>query len=202
MKTPQIFVYFDDKQQEYVEFHAVRSDVLKINVTYDKHIGSDHVLKVAVKTGQRVLAIFKFGEKIFRLIDCNPTFDGFYDKTSKRTKQFKLGDFNEIKQLVQHDQEQLNRLVNQTPVLDIVIKEWVEETPRWETDGGARIQLDGGFDEPDDGNNELESFNHKPVGYETNVLNKNKYTDVKGKEGPILAEIKITFVSKQFINVV
>ncbi|AHD25510.1 hypothetical protein chmu023 [Choristoneura murinana nucleopolyhedrovirus] len=202
MKTPAITVYYDDEEQEFVKMSCDRSDVLRMELTYNKQVGSDHVLKVNVKTGKRVLTIFKFGEKTFRLVDCNPTFDGFYDKVNNRTKQFKLGDFNVIKQLVQHDQEQLNKLSNQNPVLDIIIKEWVEETPRWETDGGhrrGRIELDGGRI-----NKPLESFtdNCKPVGYETNVLNKNKYTSAKGEEGPILAEIKITFVTKQFINVV
>ncbi|AGR57060.1 hypothetical protein [Choristoneura rosaceana nucleopolyhedrovirus] len=212
---PIIIVYYDDEEQEFVEIHGERSDVLKLELTYNKQIGSDHVLKVNVKTGKRVLTIFKFGEKTFRLIASDPIFDGFYDKVSNRTKQFKLGDFNVIKQLVQHDQKQVNKLINQIPVLDIVIREWVEETPRWETDGGyrrGRVELDGDFDEHDNihhgtvfGEEPPELFikdHPKPVGYETNVLNKNKYTNTKGREGPILAEIKIKFVTKQFINIV
>ncbi|AFY62831.1 P22.2 [Samia ricini nucleopolyhedrovirus] len=209
MKTPAVTVFYDDEEQEYAQMTCNRSDgVVKMELTYNKQAGSDHVLKVNVKTGQRTLTTFSFGEKTFRLIDYNPTFDGFYDNASRRTKQFRLGDFNVIKQLVQHDERQLHKLANQVPELGIVIKEWVDEAPRYVFDGCRRDC--GGFDEVDgvqtDGakvqRDKCDAGSCKPVGYETNVLNKNKYVDAKGKEGPVLAEIQIKFVSKQFINVV
>ncbi|AAQ91711.1 unknown [Choristoneura fumiferana DEF multiple nucleopolyhedrovirus] len=215
MKTPAVTVYYDGEEQDYVQMICDRSNgVVKMELTYNKQMGSDHVLKVYVRTGQRTLNAFSFGEKTIRLIEYNPTFDGFYDSATRQTKQFRLGDFNAIKQLVQHDEQQLLKLANQVPELSIVIKKWVDETPRWVTDGprigrgfdepdGVRLQCDGG-----DGSrvqtDGCESFTDscKVVGYETNALNKNKYVDVKGKEGPVLAEIKIKFVSKQFISIV
>ena len=213
MKTPAVTVYYDDEEQDYVQMTCDRSNgVVKMELTYNKQMGSDHVLKVYVKTGQRTLNAFSFGEKTISLIDYNPTFNGFYDSATRQTKQFRLGDFNAIKQLVQHDKQQLHKLADQVPELNIVIKEWVDEapTPRYVIDGPRRgrggfdvvdgVQTDGGRVQRDG----CESFTDscKPVGYETNVLNKNKYVDAKGKEGAVLAEIKIKFVSKQFINVV
>ncbi|QDL56945.1 hypothetical protein QKQ66_gp029 [Dione juno nucleopolyhedrovirus] len=214
MKAPAITVYYDGRKQDFVRMACDRSDgVVRMQLTYDKQAGSDHVLKVNVKTGRRTLTVFRFGEKTFRLIGHSPTFDGFYDDSSRRTKQFRLGDFNVVKQLVQHDQQQLNKLANQIPELSIVIKEWVDETtPRWATDGctKGRVVYDGGYDEIDGGETDgstvvrdkLSDDTSRPVGYETNVLNENKYMDVEGKEGPVIAEIKIKFVSKQFINIV
>lgn len=189
MKTPKITVFYDDEEQEFVHLSCYRSDIFNMDLTYNKQMGNDHVLKVKVETGKKVLAIFKFGQKTIRLIDYNPTFDGFYDSTTRRTKQFKLGDFDVIRQLVQNDQEQVNKLIDQIPVLSIVIKEWIEETPRWTK---SRLVIDGGFDEVD-----------KPVGYETQKLNNTDYVKVQGQEGSILAKIKITFVLKKInINVV
>ncbi|ABI13913.1 p22.2 [Anticarsia gemmatalis nucleopolyhedrovirus] len=211
MKTPTVIVYYDGDEQDYVQMTCDRSNgVVKMELTYNKQMGSDHVLKVYVRTGQRTLNAFSFGEKTIRLIDYNPTFDGFYDSATRQTKQFRLGDFNTIKQLVQHDEQQLRKLADQVSELNIVIKEWVDEAPppRYVTDGPrrGRLQTDGGRVQRDgvemDGCDESFTDSCKPVGYETNVLNKNKYVDAKGKEGPVLAEIKIKFVSKQFINVV
>ena len=209
MKTPAVTVYYDDEEQDYVQMTCNRLEgVAKMELTYNKQVGSDHVLKVNVKTGQRTLTAFSFGEKTFCLVDYNPTFDGFYDSASRRTKQFRLGDLNVVKQLVQHDEQQLHKLANQVPELSIVIKEWVDEAPRDVFNGPRKDR--GGFDEVDgvqtDGGrvqqDKCGAGSCKQVGYETNVLNKNKYVDAKGKEGPVLAEIRIKFVSKQFINVV
>ncbi|AJD09187.1 hypothetical protein [Condylorrhiza vestigialis mutiple nucleopolyhedrovirus] len=225
MKTPTVTVYYDDEEQDYVQKICEWSNgIVKIELTYNKQMGSDHVLKVYVETDQRTHNAFSFGDQTISVIDYNPTFDGFYDSVTRQTKQFRLNDYNTINQLMQHDddddvdddndndhdddydednKQQLRKLADQIPQLNIVIKEWIDEAPM------LRRKERGGFDIIDnvqsDGErmyqDECKSFTDscKPVGYETNVL---KYVDAKGEEGKLLAEIKIKFVSKQFINVV
>lgn len=241
MKTPAVTVYYDGEEQDFVYSSCDKSDgISRMKFTYNKQVGRDHVLKVNVNTGQRVFTTFAFGEKTFGVITCNPTFDGFYDKSTRRTKQFRLGDFEAIKEIVKNNPEQMEKLNNQEPVLNIVIKEWTDDRPTKEwtddlpttrfvsdgirggfskfgsshpisyPDGGGRrnrIMKDGGHDTTDgedcfDGVETDGACKNKPVGYETNVLNKDTYVDAKGKEGAILAEIKLTFVTKNFINIV
>lgn len=223
MDTPKIIVYYDGVEQDFSELVCCKDDIVKMKLTFHKQIGAEHALKVKVQTGKKVLAVFKFGRKTFSLVSDKPTFDGFFDESSKKTKQFKLGDLSTIKHLIEDDEEQMEKLINQDPVLKIEIKEWIDEKPMWKlvpdscrsvsskvtTDNETcKIYRDG----DDGGEGRYETFTDcirpirelqtKPVGYESNVLNKNSYVNAKGTEGKLLAKIKITFVSKQFINIV
>lgn len=214
MDTPKVIVYYDGVEQDFAEMVCCKDDIVKMKLTFHKQIGAEHVLKVKVQTGKKVLAVFKFGQKTFSLVSDRPTFDGFFDESSKKTKQFKLGDLSTIKHLIEDNEEQMEKLINQDPVLKIEIKEWIDEKPMWKLVADScrpvsnKVTTDGDEDEgryetftdcirrPD---RELQT---KPVGYESNVLNKNSYINAKGTEGKLLAKIKITFVSKQFINIV
>lgn len=218
MCTPEVSVYYDGVKQDYVELLCNRDEIVKMKLIYHKQIGSEHVLTVNVKTNKKVLATFKFGQKTFSVVSDNLTFDGFYDTLVNKTKQFKLGDYSNIKHLIEDNEEQMERLINQDPVLKIEIKEWIEEKPIWQlvadgcrrisnkitTDGaGGRVCRDGEVLYETYTDSMLDNdVSTKPIGYETNVLNKNSYVNAKGTEGRLLSKIKITFVSKQFINIV
>nr|QNN89428.1 hypothetical protein [Spilarctia obliqua nucleopolyhedrovirus] len=53
MKTPKITVFYDDEEQEFVHLSCYRSDIFNMDLTYNKQMGNDHVLKVKVETGKK-----------------------------------------------------------------------------------------------------------------------------------------------------
>jgi len=223
MDIPKVIVYYDGVEQDFAELVCCKDDIVKMELTFHKQFGAEHVLKVKVQTGKKVLAVFKFGQKTFSLVSDKPTFDGFFDESSKKTKQFKLGDLSTIKHLIEDNDEQMEKLINQDPELKIEIKEWIDEKPMWKlvadscrsvsnkvtTDNETcKIYRDGGekaegrYETFTDCTRQDREFQTKPVGYESNVLNKDSYVNATGKEGNVVAKITITFVSKQIINVV
>nr|AGS18814.1 p22.2 [Pieris rapae granulovirus] len=141
---------------------------------------SDSAVTIACQTPEETLNVYRFGEKIVKLVGKNVVFDGFFNTTLRKTMQFRIGDLNLLKNDM--NENELEKANQQAPEMLIEIYEWMSSRSM------NRAVTDGG--------------NTKPVGYETNVANEGRYVYALGDAGKCLAQIKIVFkINSKCINI-